>query len=139
MPEKRKYFIRIGKFLVEVTEDVYCTYYQMERHERYLIEKDQAHGVQQYSNLDTENTLGEEMIVDRLSVSVEDMVTARLLSERLHRCIQLLSEDEQNLLHAIFYKDMSEQQLAQSMNTSQATINKRKRIVLAKLLSLMQK
>ena len=79
------------------------------------------------------------MIVDRLSVSVEDMVTARLLSGRLHRCIQLLSEDEQNLLHAIFYKDMSEQQLAQSMNTSQATINKRKRIVLAKLLSLMQK
>lgn len=45
MPEKRKYFIRIGKSLVEVTEDVYCTYYQMERHERYLIEKDQAHGV----------------------------------------------------------------------------------------------
>ena len=61
---EEKYYIHISKIQVEVTEEVYHAYHQMERHERYLIEKYLAHDVWQYSNLDTENILGEEMLID---------------------------------------------------------------------------
>lgn len=64
MLAKKKYCIQIGKVQVEVIEEVYHAYHQMERHERYLIEKYLAHDVWQYSNLDTENILGEEMLID---------------------------------------------------------------------------
>ena len=34
---ERKYFIRLGNQLVEVSREVYTAYYQMDRQERYQI------------------------------------------------------------------------------------------------------
>ena len=36
----KKYFIKIKGALVEVTDEIYIAYYEMERKEKYMVEKD---------------------------------------------------------------------------------------------------
>jgi len=138
MLEKKKYYIRIEKNLVEVNEEIYRSYYQMGRHERYLTEKDKAHKVLQYSNFDTDELLGEEMIPDFQSTSVEDRAITHILSERLHQCITLLPKSDQRLLQAIYGDGLSERQLSRKIGIPQKTINNRKHQILAKLKKLLQ-
>ena len=44
---------------VEVSYEVYYEYHRMDRRDRYLEERDMAHGKTLYSNLDTSEVLGE--------------------------------------------------------------------------------
>ena len=44
MAEERKYCLRVEGHLVEVTKDVYLTYYRVERHTKTLDEKDVRNG-----------------------------------------------------------------------------------------------
>lgn len=130
---EKKYYIRIDKTLVEVTEEIYRVYHQMERHERYLTEKDITHKVWQYSNLDTEDILGEELIPDLQASNVEDLAMAHLLAEKLQRCVKMLSDVDQKLIYAIFYEGISERQFAKKMGIPLMTVHDKKVKILAKL------
>ena len=133
MADKKEYRIRVAGVLVEVTQEVYLAYYRMKRREQFLIEKDMEHGVELYSNLDTDETLGEEMLPDRYSPGVEEKVITEVLSEKLRRCIDRLPEVEKKLIRAIYYEGTSERQLSRQTGIPQMTINSRKRKILAKL------
>ena len=61
MAEERKYRIRVDGILVDVSKEVYHAYYSIERHTRTLDEKDTRNGKVLYSELGTEEVLGEEM------------------------------------------------------------------------------
>ena len=97
MAEKKKYQIKIQGQLVPVTEEVYLTYYRMNRRELHLEEQDRKHGVFHYSALDTEDITGEDGIPDRISPPVEDVVADKLLAEKLHQCLAQLTVEEQKL------------------------------------------
>lgn len=60
--ESKRYFIRVQKILVEVTGEVYTAYYEMERKEKYLIERDKSHGLLYYDGWDTETSNGVDFI-----------------------------------------------------------------------------
>lgn len=90
MAEKKKYQIKVQGQLVPVSKEVYLTYYRMRRHERHLEEKDIANGVFYYSALDTEETNGEDAMPDLVSPRVEDIVTDKLMAEKLHKCLACL-------------------------------------------------
>ena len=60
--ESKRYFIRVQKILVEVTGEVYTAYYEMERKEKYLLERDKAHGLLYYDGWDTETSNGVDFI-----------------------------------------------------------------------------
>ena len=64
MADNKSYRIRVDGILVEVSEEVYRAYYSIERHTRTLDEKDTRNGKVLYSDLDTKELLGEEMIPD---------------------------------------------------------------------------
>lgn len=83
MTDKKEYRIRVDGVLVEVTQEVYQSYYRMRRREAFLIEKDIDHGVELYSNLDTDETLGEEMLPDLYSPGVEERAITNVLSEMI--------------------------------------------------------
>lgn len=91
-----------------------------------------------YSNLDTFETLGEEMIPDMSVVAVEDMVIARLMSEKLHRCIALLPKDEQNLIQAIYFDQLSERKLSKKTGVHYMTLHDRKIRIIRKLRKMME-
>lgn len=60
--ESKRYFIRVQKILVEVTGEVYTAYYEMERKEKYLLERDKSHGLLYYDGWDIETSNGVDFI-----------------------------------------------------------------------------
>ena len=104
MAEERKYRLRVEGHLVEVTKDVYLTYYRVERHTKTLDEKDVRNGKVSYSDLDTEETLGEEMVPDPNAESVEDKAVGNILLQELRQCLAQLPLEEQNLIRALYFE-----------------------------------
>lgn len=133
MAERKVYYIKVEGTAVEVTKAVYHMYYKMERRERHLEEKDQKHGLVSYHALDTEDTLGEEMLPTPDIACVEDVAIAHILQERLHQCLELLPPQDRELIQALYFEELSERQLAKRTGIPQRTINDRKRRVIAQL------
>lgn len=138
MAEKKEYYIKIENQQVKVSENVYRTYYGLQRRAKTLEEKDRRNGRMLYSNLDTSETLGEEMIPDINAVAVEDMVIAKLMSERLHRCINLLPKGEQELIQAIYFNQLSERKLSKKTGIHYMTLHDRKIRIIRKLRKMME-
>ena len=135
MPDNKQFFIRVGGQAVPVTEEVYRAYYRMKRRERHLEEKDAAHSLIHYAAFDTKHSTGEEEIPDREDVA--DTVTRRLMTEKLHKCLDLLSGDERALIWALFFENKTERQYSAEMGIPQKTINNRRKVILAKLKKLL--
>lgn len=135
----KKYVLRAQNQLVEVTEEVYIAYYGMSNHEQYLERKDMKNGTMYYSNLDTSETLGEEMIPDLNSPSVEDVVLTVLMIEKLRSCINLLSEVEQELIEQLYFKEKSQAQIERETGVKQQTNSYREKRILEKLKKLLEK
>lgn len=138
MAEKKKYHIRSSQTSIEVTQEVHCAYHSVERHLRTLDDKDRRNGKISYDNLDTEDLLGEEMIPDRDAVSVEDAAIALVMHQQLHQALQLLSESEQELIHALYFQELSERKLSQRTGIHYMTIHSRKVKILKKLRKLLE-
>lgn len=124
--------------LVEVTKDVYLTYYRVERHTKTLDEKDVRNGKVSYSDLDTEETLGEEMVPDPNAESVEDKAVGNILLQELRQCLAQLPLEEQNLIRALYFEELTEREYAKQINISQKAVNKRRHKILSKLRALMK-
>jgi RNA polymerase sigma factor (sigma-70 family) len=138
MAEKKQYRIRLKGGLVEVTKEVYTTYYRMERHAKTLVEKDERNGLVSYQAMDNGEMLGEEAIPDIGAASVEDAAMAQLLGERLHQCMALLPDAEQKLIHALYFEELTERQYAERVGIPHMTIHDRKAKILRKLKKLLE-
>lgn len=132
-------YIRIRGKLIAVTEEVYYTYYHMDRQRRTQVEKDGRRRITSYDALDTEDGLGVDLLVDKESPSVEETAIANIMAEKLHRCLDLLSEGERKLLKKIFFSGMTERQAAQSLGIPYMTVHNRKVKALRKLKKMMAK
>lgn len=135
MEESKKY-IRINNNLVEVSSEVYTAFYQMKRHEKYLIESDMKQGVMLYSNLDTDDYTGENLIIDK-SQNIEETVMNKLIYDKLKDVLKKLNSDELKIINGIFFNNKSERQLSKDMGIPQRTINYRKQRILDKLKNLL--
>lgn len=137
MAEDKKYIIKVQGVPVEVSKDVYLAYYQMDRHARFLEEKDSRNGKTLYSALDTDSMLGEDLIHDPDGINAEESAITKILKEQLHTCIDLLSDPEKSLVRALYFDGKSEREYAKTIGLSQKGVNKRKQKVLKKLRKLM--
>ncbi|OPX84814.1 MAG: RNA polymerase sigma factor [Pelotomaculum sp. PtaB.Bin104] len=135
--QKRRYVLLVEKQWIEVTEEVYRTYYKLTERERYL-EK-----LAEKKHLSLEGCRQKGFQVDYLlfhsGVSIEDAVVKREMLAKLTQCLETLSERERRLIYALFFQGKSERQLAAETETPQRTINDRKRRILLKLKELMEK
>ncbi len=138
MAEKKIYFIRIDEHLVEVSEEVYEAYYNMERYRRTLEEKDRRNGVFSYDSLDTAEVRGVDHLGDRKSKSVEDLVLANLLREHIHSCLELLPDPEKRLIRELYFEGYTEREIAQRRGVSQAAVHKKKQKIEKKLRKLLK-
>ena len=132
--EKKKYIL----YAQEVSEEVYLAYHRVNNRERALRRKDQKHGVVFYSNMDTEETLGEEMIPDLQSPSVEDYVLEKIKKEQLYFCLSLLTNAERDLIYALYFENLTEREYAARIGVSQTSVNRRKHKIEEKLQKMMQ-
>ena len=138
MAAKKEFFIRVKGELVEVTQEVYLSYYRAKRCEQAQIEKEQRHHVLSYDAFDTSSALGAEMLTDTASDEPEDIVVEKLMAEKLHSCIAKLSSDERRLIYMLFFDGCSERATAQKLGISSMTVHNKKGRILAKLLKLLK-
>lgn len=131
MEEKEIYQLPAEGKMVEVTEEQYREFYKHKRKEKYLKEQDNKHKVYHYSDLDTDELLGEEMFSYPEEEGVEDMVIDKILLEVLLQCVGELSEEEYLLIHALYYQQKTLDDCAEQFGLCEKTIrNMRDRILL---------
>jgi DNA-directed RNA polymerase sigma subunit (sigma70/sigma32) len=140
--KKTAYKIKIDGQLIEVSEKIYTEYHRMERRERYLEERDRTHGKFLYSDMNTAEITGEEMIPDLEAISVEDNAINRALVKQLCECLRLLTNDERELIDTLFFSNdgegVSERDYSAKSGIPQKTINDRKRKIFDKLKKLLK-
>ncbi len=137
MEEPKKYQLPAEGKMIDVTEEQYRAFYKCKRREKYLEERDQKHKLYHYSDLDTEELLGEEMFSYPNEESIEERIVDRLLIESLLRCVGKLPEEDRELIHALYYQGKSERACADEFGISQKTINNQRNRILDKLRDLM--
>ncbi len=136
---EKKFYIRVPGEKVEVTEEIYLTYYRSRRRDRAQRERDKYNGLVFYNSLDTDDTLGEEVISDSDVPSVEDLAVNNILQEKLNHCLAMLSETERELINALYFEGLTERQFAKQTGKHYMTIHNRKVRVLLKLKKMIDK
>jgi len=139
MAEKKEYIIKVQNQLIQVSEEIYVTYHQMKRREIYLEERDKANGVFYYSALDTEEINGEDAIPDTNSPCVEDVIVDKLLVEKLHKCIDMLTKEEQSLVFSIYFEGKTQTEIEKETGIKQQTISYREFQIRKKLKKMLEK
>jgi RNA polymerase sigma factor (sigma-70 family) len=69
--------------------------------------------------------------------SVEEQVIRKVFSEKLHRAIGRLEPEEQRLIQAIFFENVSMRAYAEKLGVTHRTIQKRQKRILQKLKDLI--
>ena len=137
MAERERHIINIQGRLIEVSEDVYYAYFRMERQERWQEEKKMEHKVMSYDSLDDQEMLGIENVVDVTASSLEEIVEAHELRDRVRHAVELLPKAERELIRAIYYEEMTERDVAEREGVSQNKVFKQRQRALAKLRLLL--
>ena len=133
MAEKGKYMIKVEGRLVEVTPEVYYAYFRMERQERGQEEKKTYNNVMSYDALDDEEKKAIDNIPDTDSTSLEEIVIANDMKNRLHKALDMLPKGERELLQAIYFQGKSEEKYGNEVGISQKGISYQCRKALSNL------
>jgi RNA polymerase sigma factor (sigma-70 family) len=144
MNEKKQFYISVDGTRVEVTKDIYLTYYRSKRRDRYYeldIKIERAvrnidgkiigYAPSKEDSLDRLIDTGEDFINE--NKSVEDTVIHNLITDALHKALDKLPEPDRLLINALYFQDMTERQAGEVFGLSQKGINKRKTKIIAKL------
>lgn len=145
---KRK--IWIGGRFVEVTDEVYRAYMQGDRKMRYfendlktqrMIFGENGRVIRVIpSREDSLDRLGEESTQQFPDdeENVENTVLQKLEVDKLHTALAMLALEERALIHALFYEERTESELAAELGISQPAVYKRKVKILKKLKLLIE-
>lgn len=136
--KNKRYFIPLHGMLMEVDEQQYYDFYKDRRRQKYLKEESLKNGEISYDMLTTNEFIGEEILVDE-EMDVEKQVERRLINDELYHAITLLSKEEQDLIHAIFFEGSSEREYAKKQGVYSNAIHYRKNKIIKKLKELLEK
>ncbi len=133
--EDRK-FIPLHGMLMEVTPEQYAEFYRTQNRQRYLDRRSAHNGDISVDMLTTDEFNGTDILIDTAE-PVDEQVIHKIMSDKLTKCLSLLSEDEQELIHDLFYSGITERDAAKKYAVSQVAIHKRKQRILQKLKKMM--
>lgn len=131
------FFISLHGMLMEVSQKDYTDFYKSKRRQKYMDERSVENGDFSYNMLTTDDFNGEDILVDT-SQDISDAVIHKIMLDKLSDSLVRLSDDEQKLIHEIFYDGLSERTLAEKYGISQVAIHKRKIRILEKLKKAMK-
>lgn len=144
MAEREKYYIGLNGQTFEVSRELYEAYYKGQRKERYF-----THDLKQ-EHIKVDKETGEKIIVpsredsyERLleaekqfagdAEDVEDAAVRAVMLERLNEALHTLTDEEAAIIHALFYQEISEAELAKKLGIARTTLQSRKYKILEKL------
>ena len=126
-----KHFLRFRNVLMEVSETEYTDYYRERNHARYLIRRDQKHRLRSLDVIDTETVADD-------GEDVSQLVCAREEIRALRKSLGMLGDEERKLIDALFYRGMTERELARQYGISKGSIYRQKVEVFNKLRKMIQ-
>lgn len=130
---KKQFAIKVNGEDVVVTEDVYRAYYQGHNKEDDFSKSDIRNNVFYYSGLDSDDHLGEDIITDDRTLSVEEQI---ILSENLtilHKALNMLEENEKKLIVSLYYENMSMREFSRKTGIALSTLQYQHTKILKKL------
>ena len=133
---KDKFFIPLHGMIMEVDETAYRDFYKAKDRDEYLTWRTRHKDIS-YSQFDDDECSGEDLLVD-LNAEFTDAVIWKITVDKLRLIISMLPEDEQELIHALFFRGLSERKWSEECGIPQRTINDRKRRILAKLKKMLE-
>ena len=138
-----KRVIKIGKELVEVSEELYKEYYKMGRRERYMQNDIKVGRIgvdmekQKVTFVDSKEDSVERLIDKGLDFkdvqAVEDIVCDKAMLFILQKAMEELDCKEQELIKSIYYKNLTVREVAKEENVSHVAIVKKHKKILEKL------
>ncbi len=137
MAEKEQYYIYIEGTPVEVSSAVYHVFYGMKDQENEQEKKKNRNGVISYDALDSEEVLGSESFPDNITPSLDELLIAAEVQQKLQRALSTLPRKDRELIQAIYYQDVSVLEYAKRIGMSPRGVDKRREKILSKLKSFM--
>ena len=134
---KGRRFLPLHGMLMEVTPEQYRDFYKERRRQKYLYERSRENRDISIDMLTTEQFNGADILFSD-GMDIEEQVAYKLLLDKLHNCLSLLTEEEQELIYALFFGEKTEREWSAETGIPQKTINNRKRKILLKLKALLE-
>lgn len=126
----RRYYIKLkNDGLIEVSKEVYTTYYKMQREEKYQQERDLKNGLLHYDSWDSDRANGSDCIRDT-AASIEERVNEKLMLETL---VEYIEQHDKHKILSLVAAGKKEDEIAAIIGISQSGVNKKKRRLLRKL------
>ncbi len=137
MADKEHYYIYIDGEPIEVSSAVYHVFYGMKDQENEQERKKRRNDVLSYDALDHDEQLGEDVFEDMRSATLDELLIAAEVRERLHRALLSLPRSERELIEAIYLQDIPVSNYAAKIGWSISGVNKRRVKILSKLRKTM--
>ena len=131
---KNKHFIYVSQRLMEVSHDDYVRHYKELEHIRYLKKLDIENGLISMENMDdadSDNTSSSDYVPERAEIAI--------MMKKLSDCLLMLTDDELELIKAIFFDGVSEREYALRKGVYHNAVHKKKVRIPKKLKDLMEK
>lgn len=134
---KQHHFIDVHKTLLEVSKDNWTKHNRERDRDRYLQKLDLKNGLLSYDAFDTADDNGQDILIDTTQ-DIAEIAEKNILTDKLSKCLLLLTKEEQELIYALFYRELTEQEFSSETGIPQQTINYRKLKILKKLKKLLE-
>lgn len=138
-----EFVIKIGKEKVSVSKEIYKEYYKMKRRERYLEQDIKVGRIAVDFETETVDFVpSKEDSINRLielgadfedDQMIEDILCDKATLLILQEAMAELNEKEQELIQALYYKELTVREVAKEENISHVAVVKRHKKVLDKL------
>lgn len=123
--------IKINKELISVSEEIYISYYKMERRERYLNEVSLEKDLSYNQLMDKEYPI--EVKMSKPQNLIEDEIVEKIMIEKMTIAIKSLDNSERLIIHELFFNGKSIRELAGTLGISKSTLHEQKDKILKKL------
>lgn len=131
---RNKHFIYVSKRLMEVSHDDYVRHYKELERIRYLKKMDIENGLismESMDDADSDYTSSSDYVPERVEIAI--------MMKKLSDCLLMLTDDELELIKAIFFDGLSEREYALRKGVYNNAVHKKKVRILKKLKDLMEK
>ena len=126
--EREQYFIALQNgSACEVSREVYRCWYAGRRQEKYQVERDRRNGVMSFDELNAfEDEEGAYMgdVFPSNEESVEDQALNHIYAKEIHAAIKKLRIEEQKLILAIFFENISLREYARRVGVTHRSMQK---------------
>ena len=132
----KKKFIVVQGNLLEVTDKVYVDYYAEKEHSLYLKRMTKGSIAFSLDALENKEKIIESaLITDELAEEIEKKMTL----EKLREVMELLSVKDKEIIEFLYFKNYTEQEMADYFGIKQQTVHTRKSRLLNKLKKILEK